>query len=520
MTHALSRRARIAAAILGALAIGASGLAGPTAAHAAPGNIDTTTPGSVTIHKHMENGSAQTSPDGSGKVSGKAIEGVEFTLFSLQYKGAPINLTRFDDWQGLASVKLNADCSVSGPADFTRGAQVAKIVTSQDGQAVHHTGTERTAFAVCETGTNGAKIAGQRTHVVEKSAPFVVSVPLPHTDKWIYGVHAYPKGSTVGITKTVTSQPASGLGIGSEIVFPVSTEIPILAKDTELTGYTVRDVLDARLDNAVVKSVTVDGKPVDAVHYTTKVSATNPRDVRVVFTSAGLAWLKTQAGKKVVTSFAGTIARLGDGVIPNTATLFVNDPSSDTDTTPPKPGVPSNKVSTNWGDVIIQKSDAGNGKTLAGAAFQVFSANPATVPEGQSCSSKATTGAPISVGSGATARSTFTTGTGGRVTINGLFVSDSENDPKNGSQRCYVLVETAAPAGYTLPKGDAASTAVTVKTGASSTVDIEVKNAKQNVPELPLTGAAGQMAMIAGGGALLAGAVSMLVSRRRRSPQE
>ena len=519
MTTSRSHRARVAAGLLGTLAIVATGLVGSPAAHAAPGNIDTTTPGSVTIHKHLENGSTKTTPNGGGGVSGKAVQGVEYTIFQLNYKGAAIDLSKFDDWTGLANVRLNADCSVSGAADYSRGAQVSKVTTGADGAATHDTGTARTAFAVCETSTNGARIAGESTHMIDKSAPFVVSVPMPHDTEWLYNVHAYPKGSSVGITKTVTSQPAGALGLGAEVTFPVSTEIPVLAKDAGLSGYIVRDVLDKRLHTPGVKSVTVDGKAVAAEHYTVKASAGNPQDLRVVFSASGLAWLKTQGGKKVVTSFAGTVQELGDGAIPNTATLFANEPGADTDATPATPGVTSNTVTSNWGDVIVKASDGANNKSLAGAKFQLFAADPAYAADGKACTSKVATGAAISVGSGTNAQTTFTTGSDGQVTIPGLFVSDSENGAKDAGQRCYLLVKTAAPAGYTLPKDDAAKAALTVHAGASTAVDIDVKSTKQGVPELPLTGAAGQMVMIAGGGALLAGAISMLVTRRRRSKQ-
>lgn len=516
MTISSSVRTRRMAAVAGIAALGASMLLGTSAAHAAPGNIDITTPGSVNIHKHLENSSVAANPDGTGAVTGAAVEGVTFDIYELQYKGQPIDLTKFADWEGLADVTLTDACDVSAPADYTLGAKVTTVTTAADGTAVYNTGTARKAYVVCEDNVANAKVSGNPVTIVKKAAPFVVSVPMPYEDEWLYAVHAYPKNTIAGITKTIESQPANGLGVGSEIAFPVTTTIPKLADGDELTGYIVRDVLDDRLSPVSVKSVKVDGVDVDPSYYTVKINASNPQDLRVVFTQAGLDWLETQGGESVVTVFAGIITEIGDGTVPNTAILFVNDPEADHDTSP-TPGIPSEEVESHWGDVIIQKSDATNGKNLSGATFQVYVADPAYVAEGAACTSTVTSGSPLTVGG----QTSFTTGPAGTVTIPGLFVSDSENAPKNASQRCYVIVETAAPAGYILPEGTAANTAVAVKIGQTSTssFDVDVPNTKQGVPTLPLTGAAGQVLMGVGGAALIAFAIGLVLVRRRRATQ-
>lgn len=513
MSASISRRTgRLAASLLGVAAIGATTLLGATAASAAPGNIDTTTAGSITIHKHLETGStAGANPDGSGTVSGAAVAGVEFTLYQLNYNGQPINLANFADWNGLAAVTLDANCQVTGPAGYTTSTTTLVGTTGTDGSVTFPTQTKRTAYAACETNTSGATVGGVPTTIVTKAAPFVIAVPMPYNNEWIYNVHAYPKNVNASITKDVTAQPAGQLGLGSTVSFPVTTSIPTIAPADQLQSYIVRDVLDPRLTPVSVASVTVNGTAVDPTYYTVKVNPNNANDVRVVFTPAGLTWLKGQGGKSVVTTFSGVVASVGDGNIPNKATLFVNDPSGDSDTNP-GPGVPSNEVTTNWGNLVIQKSDAGNAKLLSGATFQVFAADPAYVAAGQPCTSKTTTGTAISV-NGVT---DFTTDANGVVTVAGLFVSDSKNAPINATQRCYVIIETAAPAGYILPTGDAAKTAVAVTTGSPTTVDIDVKNTKQSVPSLPLTGAAGQVIMLGGGAAVLVIGFLLIVARRRR----
>lgn len=517
MTTSSLRPARRLAAVAGAVAIGAASLFGATAAQAAPGNIDSTTPGSITIHKHLESGSTPANPDGSGGVTGEAVAGVDFDIYELNYLGEPMDLTRFDDWTGLSGVTLTAACDVQAPSDFSLGAKAATVTTTADGSVVFDAGTERKAYAVCETDTTGASVGGEAVTIVKKAAPFVVSVPMPYENEWLYAVHAYPKNTTAGIIKTIESQPADAVGLGSVITFPVTTDIPRLAEGDDLTGYVVRDVLDDRLSPVSVESVTVNGTDVDPAFYDVIVNASNAQDIRVVFNAEGLEWLGTQGGQQLVTVFAGSVIELGNGTILNDAILFVNDPDADNDVAP-NPGIPSNEVKSHWGDLIIRKVDAANDKNLSGATFQIYNADPAYVADGTACTSTTTSGNPISV-NGA---DSFETNADGTVTVAGLFVSDSENDPKNAAQRCYVTVETAAPAGYTLPTGDAAKTAVTVVTGetATGTFDVSVPNTKQDVPELPLTGASGQLIMTLGGAALIAIAVGLVMARRRRAIQE
>lgn len=524
MSH-VPRRAltRVAAGLVGAVIIGAGGVLGAGAAHAAAGNIDTTTAGSITIHKHLETGATSgANPDGSGSVAGAAVANVQFSFYQLRYQGAPVDLTNVADWNGLSSITLDASCNVTGAAaaagysTVTTSAPAYQKVTDATGALTVSTGTTRTAFAVCETSTAAATVAGAPVSIVTPAKPFVVSVPTPYNNSWLYNVNAYPKNVNTAVEKAVNAP--SGYGLGSTVDFPVSTSVPAVAPADQLTSFIVRDVLDTRLGSPTVPTVTLDGTAVDPTYWSVKVNAGNANDLRVVFNSAGLTWLKTQAGKKVVVTFRGTVTAVGNQTIANTATAYVNNPGSDADTIPPgtPPGTPSNQVSTNWGDLVIRKYDAQNNLALSGASFQVYAADPAYPAAGGSCTSKVTSGSPIPV----SGTSTFQTGADGTVTVPGLFVSDSGHAPVNALTRCYVVVETAAPAGYTLPSGDAAKTAVAVNVGKTpaGTFDANVANTKQSVPALPLTGAAGQtVAAATGAGLLLVGAVLVIARRRRRA---
>src|SRR5699024_2464979 len=117
---------------------------------------------------------------------------------------------------------------------------------------------------------------------------------------------------------------------------------------------------------------------------------------------------------------------------------------------------------------------------------------------------------------------TFTSGKNGVIDIAGLYVSDSEHDKKDATQRCYVLNETKAPAGFVTPTGDKAFTPVAVKIGANEVgvYDATIVNSQQDVPELPLTGANGQILMVIGGTAVLLVAGGMVIVSRRRAARE
>ncbi|WP_217133219.1 SpaA isopeptide-forming pilin-related protein [Leucobacter chinensis] len=89
---------------------------------------------------------------------------------------------------------------------------------------------------------------------------------------------------------------------------------------------------------------------------------------------------------------------------------------------------------------------------------------------------------------------------GSEVTYPRVWIGDGElktGTMTNGlKERCYVLVETKAPAGFVLP--DDAPTEVVVKPGAVTEFSAKVKNVQQEVPELPMTGGAGQVLLVVG----------------------
>ncbi|WP_431075340.1 SpaH/EbpB family LPXTG-anchored major pilin [Microbacterium phyllosphaerae] len=488
-------------AVLGVAAVGLTSVFVASAAHAAPqdfGNIDADRIGSLTVHKYLHQvGDVEgdiSAPPAAGDFT-DPVAGVVFTAYPLLQGGVPLDLSIATNWDGLESLSAGAACTA--PAGFALGTGIPFDPTDAQGAATVALAVG--AYQVCETEAPA--------QIVDRSAPFIVTIPTPFEDGWVYDVHAYPKNGAGEIVKTI--QPQQDTGLGAVVRFPVT--VPVPTSTDVWTGFAIRDTLDARLAPVAAAdvAVTVAGAPLDPAYYTV---TTAGQQVTMNLTAAGLAWLNqgpnAQAGSELTVTFAGTVVEVGDGTILNEAELWTNNPGFDPAVRPP---LPSNEVETHWGSLEILKrasSTTGTEGLLAGAAFEVYNA---VDPYAADCTTAVAAGGPISV-DGAT---TFTSATGGLISIPGLFVSDSENPAIDALQRCYVLKETAAPAGYVLPSDP--FTGVTVVTGETTTADnADIVNTQQGVPGLPLTGANGQLILITAGVGAAIVVIGLVLMKRRR----
>lgn len=502
-----SYKGKRAVAALGATALGLTMMLGNiAAANAAPspgdyGNIDGDRQGSLTVHKYLHQtgdtiGDPSVAPT-AGDFS-DPVANVVFTAYPLLKDGVRVDLTDNVAWAGLDGLAAGAACTA--PVGYTLGTGIALPETDADGVA--SVPLDLGAYQVCETDAPA--------QIVDRSLPFILTVPLPFENGWVYDVHAYPKNGEGEIIKTV--EPQQDMGLGSVVKFPVTVPVPTMAQTW--TGFAITDTLDSRLavEGTGVASVTVDGAALDPSYYTV---TTKGQQVIVKFTDAGVAWLNAtpnHVGAQITATFQGTVTEIGNGTIRNTAQLWTNNPNLDTSTKP----LPSNEVETHWGNLQVLKRAAGttgNEGKLSGAEFQVYNA---VAPYAADCSAAVRTGDPISL-NGA---NTFTSNSDGVIDIAGLFVSDSENPAIDAGQRCYVLVETKAPVGYVLPAN--ADTAVAVSIGATTTAaHTDIVNTQSTVPELPLTGAAGTLIMVGiAVAAIILAIVLMLVARRREANQQ
>lgn len=465
---------RIAAA-LGAAALGLVGLAGvATAADdttpvTGAGNINPNTSTSLTIHKYDGN------PGGAGNGSeitdtdalGNALAGVTFDITPVTSKsGELIDLTTEAGWKLIDGIKVTDVTEANG---YAFGSAV-EAETDTSGKVTE--ALPKGLYLVTETGYGDNTI---KTPV----EPFLVTLPLPQGNGgWLYDVHVYPKNAvdTNVPTKTVFD-PTDGVAIGS--IVPWTITAPVQPdKPGAITSFKIEDKLDSRLS---YDSLTI-ANFVAGTDYTVS-NASNV--VTIEFTAAGLAQLA--AGDVVTVVLNTKVVDLGDGVIPNEATVFTNDNDGHTTSKPDEPGT---NPTTNWGPLeVLKYAEGDEGKVLAGAEFTVYTDEGATTSVG-----------------------TFTTGSDGKGSIV-LWVGNDDDKTET-----YYLKETKAPAGYILSND---IHEVEVKAGTMESVTLQkISNKQQDHPNLPLTGANGQMLALIGGGALVLLAGGTALVARKRSHQD
>jgi len=527
-------------ATLGALTLGLIGVGGavsPATAADTPvfGDINQSTIGSIVVHKGVQQGgAAQGTPSGTAPSGFQGLAGVQFTA----YRITSVNPTLEAGWATLhgwattppASIVDGTACNalpptVTGASVSTTGTTSGTTTAAGDATIA---GLTVGAYVVCET------LSPSR--VVDKAQPFIVSVPYPDTTTggWLYNPSVFPKNGIATITKSVTAQPATSHGLGSAASFPVTTTVPSIASNTQFTHFWIQDPLHPSLTGG---TATVAGSGLTSSMYTVEpASSANGNTVTVAFTNLGLQWLKTHAGATITTTFTGTVSAVGDiknkayldsatAVLgtaptptpPDTAPGNNNPGNPDNPANPTKansPSTPSNDVTTSWAALTIHKVDSSSPATgLTGAVFEVYDA-ATPYPATASACATATSGVALLVGPS----STFSSAAG-VVSIPGLFVSDSVNNPGAGNGfRCYVLKEIAAPLGFVTPTGTNAFTAVAVTTAPPvGGFNATVPNTQIRGVVLPMTGSNGIVALTIAGLALIsAGLVLAFLARRRK----
>lgn len=552
-----SKRGRNALALAAAFAVGLAGLAGASAANAE--TIDPARTGTITIHKHENPGWADPlNVDGSqsAPATAKPLNGVVFEY-------CPINLggDSLTDGTNAAWDKLNAVTPAQLKAAGAVGA--AAVGALSLGACTSLPATANGGIATSGSLPVGAYFVREVSAPsgVVKAVPFIVTVPsrVKATDgaetPWVYDVHVYPKNTVQNQpTKNVVDQDdKNGVVTGDQVDFEISNRVPALEAGQKYTTLVVTDTIDNRLD-----PVTTSGA-MKIVRGSTTLALTKGTDyfvkwegrkVSIWLTTVGLG--KIQAGDYIVTSFS-TIAN-ANGEIENTAYVNVNNLHIDADKrpepenpddpedppSPPTPGVPTNKVVTRWGPLEVTKVDSKNpALPLAGAEFELYMSNKKS---GTECAADdiADTALFTPVKNKSAADGRFVTDNNGKlIGLPGLWVGDTEYEvDENGvltaldeevtepvihnlTSRCYVLVEKKAPIGYVLPDGSSAKTAVEIKAGTTNDtpVLVSVKNVKQDVPDLPLTGGTTQLLILLGGAAVLAIVIGGTISVRRRKEE-
>ncbi|AMD87163.1 hypothetical protein AXF14_05620 [Actinomyces radicidentis] len=547
---------RRGSSLLAAVALAVGGLAVvPGAAFAAPApavvaadaqvpslvDLDTDATGSITVHKYQKtdaNGTAagngqQATPDGA------PVQGVVYKIEKLNN----IDLTTQAGWEKLASYSNSVSAAVAG-----QGVTAAGTSQTTDGNG---TATFSNLALGAYVVTEVSAPAGYTL-----SAPFIVTVPMTNatdTTKWDYDPDVYPKNAKTEVKKTVDD--AAAHTVGDNINYTVSADIPNLPADQTLGYYTIVDQYDARMEltagSVVVKygDTTLADTDYTLSEITTafdgdgNTATTNDsvKRVSVVLTDAGrkkiLDARRAGTADKVTMTLTTTIKApiAGNGIVPNTAYVLPNTPSNGwdpaTSTTPPPDTPPSSTVTSKFGKVKITKTDLSS-KALGGAEFQVYLCtmqddSAITLTDNFTAGDYKLVGSPLTAYSvaadgtaTATEQNTFTSAADGTVTIDALQNNDWENNATDTTPDAYCLVETKAPSGFELQTKPIAFqiTADNSTADNSYTIGTTVKDVPSNGSfKLPLTGAAGVIALVLAGGLLVGGSVFLGMRNKRRN---
>ena len=527
-----------AAISLAALALAVAGPAFAASPVTDLGNINQDQTGTIKIHKY-ESGSLApetASPTGTPEAKGAPVPGVVFTA----YRITNVDPKKQADWEMMSKINVPADACGANWTTPTLKIDSTTSATFDSGKASSTTDAQGEAsiselpvglYLLCETQAPAS--------VQKRAMPFLVSMPTPNptadaANGWLYEVNVYPKNVVIEAPKKGIAVTKNGLKTNDQIEYPVTVKVPSIAKTDQFTYFMVNDVMQTGNVSGSVPAVEI--KEAGASSFTAvdtnlyKVDTTT--GTTISFTRTGLDYLQTKPNAQVRVTYkamANTIT--ANGEIPNTANFYVNTEKKpdvppqtppEPPTTPPNdpqvPPFPTNTVKSSWGDLVITKTDKGNNKPLSGATFEIYNA---TDPFAADCSTQKATGDAIAV----EGKTEFTTGADGTVAIEGLFV-DSKEFPAGTAEdammldhakRCYVLKETAAPAGYVTPADP--FKAVAIQAGTTTADNVTINNTRVPIVDMPMTGANGRLLMIIGGSALALAALgaAFILAKKRRS---
>ena len=447
---------------------------------------------------------------------GNLIQGVEFTV--KQVTG--IDLTTQDGWTAASALADTYNGAAPGTIEEAEDVIEGEGYILDDGLSQTTDENGAADFAGLPLGLYIVEETAVPTGVIG-SAPFLVTLPLTDpvtTDQWNYDVYVYPKNSVTTIDKTIADGDA--VGLGDEVVFTVTTDIPDAASDSDtLTEYVLTDDLDPGLDYQASVLELSNGTPIPATAYAIAPEGASPGGptITVTFNNDGLELLAANSTAEVVWTI--TTAANTTGVFDNTASLATSVSERETE-------VESPVVQTRWGGVSVVKQNDVE-QPLAGAVFQVYVTSSALLEPDLDADT------PVSI-DGVTE---WVTDEDGVTIINGLRHSDWANDEEqadtydgsddstvNQSYHYYWLVETVAPTGYEL-QAQPIGFEVTGPAATAAPYDITVTDQPHNAGFiLPFTGGSGEAWLGYAALALfiLAAAIAAVIlwrRTRRRAPQ-
>lgn len=421
---------------------------------------------------------------------GSPLAGVTFTI----EKVTNVDLHHDEGWKFASAI-------VQGKAKAEFGS--AQNQTTGENGVADFTNLELGLYRVTETQVPEGVVPGK---------PFYVFVPMTSAASdsgeetmWNYNPTVYPKNTSNASSKVVEDADKN---VGDQLTYTITSDVPALADEgTTISKYQVLDDLDEEQLRTSAENIVVsvgDQELVAGTDYSVNVNEAS-QEVTINFLPAGLDKLtaakKADPAVQVSTKITADVSEIAgtDGVVKNQARTISNNGGGGGDTT-----TPSNEVTTKWGKLKINKKNEA-GTALAGAKFELYRCSASGVLEGEN----------LTVGSGGNAASEWVTDGNGQITIDGLHVTNLENNDQQIDKN-YCLVETKAPEGYAklvdpIP--------FKMESDDPNAVNIEYTADVVNVDDddfLPSTGGMGVGLLIAGG-ALIVGAGVYAARRNSKS---
>lgn len=491
------------------------------------------------------------------KTTGKKapLSGAEFTVYKIasldETNGYQMLVTAGDYITPESLLNLDADEQMAAAAAFKKVVtddniakygkgnprQNAKKETDANGNAIFDN-LDLGYYLVVETKTPNTPAQGQSNGNTQyvASAPFFVAIPTSNTTSgptdemtdttttsWVYDVTAKPKNEEVGIDKKIvengTNKDKDTVAVGDTINYEITSISPKYTKEYFQFGgadqdptYNIHDILSDGLTlNENTIKVTVDGtelKPTTDYSLTTEAHKFD-----IAFTVDFLR-KEEYKGATVKVNYSVTVnenAVVGtDG---NTNDVSLDYSRKPDDPTTGVPGKTTPKVYT-YGLKVYKKDS--NGEALTGAKFKLYKVKDKGTKNEQKKQIKNLAG----------------------MDTNGVMIAKKAED--NGEMKDtnefifsgldvgdYELEEVESPKGYTLLtdtiKFSIGDTQPDGKLDSATGAEIETNTgyAKINVTNkkgfnLPSTGGMGTYIFTIGGLVVMAGAVLLLVSSKKK----
>lgn len=455
----------------------------------------------LTIDKRLN----PTSIGGPGKgvadpdATGNRLQGATFTGTLLNVDNVPsadlgrLNATNYED----LGAKLIPGTSVSGKTD-SEGKLVFRSDNSDLQQGIWFF-EETIDGPVTDVDTGKTYQPGE----VAESSPFVVTLPYtnPTGNGWNRDVVVQPKNTTTDVTKEVKD---ANKNVGDTITYVVKGGVPVIPTGEQLQGFRITDKLDVEnLSDIAVTVSASNGPELSTADYDLNIDRTTGQ-IEVKFTN--LATLAGRAsGTTIDLNITAKVKALEgtDGVAVNQAQQFVHYPNQKNEKK-----TESNEVKSYWGVVNVVKTEQGTDTGLEGAEFELYRCEGAESKD--ALQAETNNGNKISIGD----VSTWRTGEDGKVLIDGLHVTDIENN-SGQIDKTYCLVETKAPRGYVATTEVYTFKLASTQERSEGTLishDAKIENTRSEMPQLPLTGGMG-IGLLAALAALVAGLAAWFARR-------